>query len=102
MSEQTGDFRKKAVLPIDWPSWADDAPREMLYGRIEKRVDEMLCKGLVEEVRGVLESGLDPNARASMQGLGYKEIADYIIEAARSNRPYFLIKQNYKKVRERH
>lgn len=48
--------------------------REELYRRIDQRVDLMIERGLVEEVRGLLERGYSRNL-VSMQGLGYKEIA---------------------------
>jgi tRNA dimethylallyltransferase len=51
--------------------------RERLYERINKRVDLMLEKGLVEEVKKLVSMGYDKNAIA-MQGLGYKEILQYI------------------------
>lgn len=51
--------------------------REILYQRIEKRVDEMIACGLVEEVRALLEEGVSPDAQA-MRGLGYKELIPYI------------------------
>lgn len=51
--------------------------REALYKRIEKRVDAMIEAGLVEEVAGLMELGVDPNL-TSMQGLGYKEIAGFL------------------------
>lgn len=51
--------------------------RQKLYDRIEMRIDEMLERGLVDEVKGLLEEGLQTGMTA-MQGLGYKEIAAYI------------------------
>ncbi len=51
--------------------------RELLYERIEKRIDEMLEEGLVEEVKGLKERGFTKDM-VSMQGLGYKEILDYL------------------------
>lgn len=51
--------------------------RDVLYERIEKRVDEMLDRGLVEEVQALKNKGLTRNM-VSMQGLGYKEILDYL------------------------
>ncbi len=51
--------------------------RERLYQRINKRVDLMLEKGLVEEVKKLVSMGYDKNTIA-MQGLGYKEILQYI------------------------
>ena len=51
--------------------------RDAIYGRIEKRIDKMLEDGLVEEVKGLLDSGCKKEM-VSMQGLGYKEIIDYL------------------------
>ncbi|MGG6311029.1 tRNA (adenosine(37)-N6)-dimethylallyltransferase MiaA [Paenibacillus macerans] len=51
--------------------------RQMLYNRIERRIDEMLRLGLVEEVRGLLRQGYTRDL-VSMQGLGYKEIAEHL------------------------
>ena len=47
--------------------------RKALYERIDQRVDRMMEKGLVEEVKGLREMGLT-SSDVSMQGLGYKEI----------------------------
>lgn len=51
--------------------------RELLYERIEKRVDEMINAGLVDEVRKLREMGCN-RGMVSMQGLGYKEILEYL------------------------
>ena len=48
--------------------------RETLYERIDLRVDKMLEAGLVDEVKGLIESGLSRESTA-MQAIGYKEIA---------------------------
>ena len=54
-----------------------DYPREELYVRIDARVDEMMKAGLVEEVKGLLNSGIPENAQC-MQGIGYKEVAEIL------------------------
>ena len=54
-----------------------DYPREALYARIDARVDEMMKAGLVEEVEGLLESGIPENAQC-MQGIGYKEVVEIL------------------------
>ena len=54
-----------------------DYPREALYARIDARVDEMIKSGLVEEVEGLLESGIPENAQC-MQGIGYKEVVEIL------------------------
>ena len=51
--------------------------RENLYKRIDLRVDIMLENGLLEEVRALKEKGYHRDM-VSMQGLGYKEILDYL------------------------
>lgn len=50
--------------------------RERLYERIEKRIDNMIEKGLVNEVKGLAEKY--PDNLVSMKGLGYKEIIGYL------------------------
>ncbi len=51
--------------------------RNKLYARIDERVDEMFRAGLVEEVRKLSEMGCH-RGQVSMQGLGYKEVLDYL------------------------
>lgn len=51
--------------------------RKVLYERIDKRVDLMIKEGLLEEVKGLKERGYTKDL-VSMQGLGYKEILDYL------------------------
>ena len=54
-----------------------NAPRELLYERIDRRVDEMMDKGLVSEVQRLKDMGYH-RGMVSMQGLGYKEILAYL------------------------
>ncbi len=51
--------------------------REKLYERINQRVDLMMEKGLVQEVKKLIEMGYDKSIIA-MQGIGYKEILSYL------------------------
>jgi len=51
--------------------------RKLLYERINMRVDLMLEQGLVDEVKKLREMGCR-RGMVSMQGLGYKEILDYL------------------------
>jgi len=51
--------------------------RGALYKKIEERVDKMLDKGLMDEVKGLLEKGYDKHL-PSMQALGYKETIDHL------------------------
>lgn len=51
--------------------------RQKLYDRIEKRIDAMVEEGLLDEVKALYEEGYTRDM-VSMQGLGYKEILDYL------------------------
>ena len=48
--------------------------RQVLYDRINRRVDEMMQKGLLEEARRILEI---PGLKTAYQAIGYKELAGY-------------------------
>jgi len=48
--------------------------RTVLYDRINRRVDEMISKGLVNEVHSLLDMGV-PRSSTAMQAIGYKEIS---------------------------
>jgi len=51
--------------------------RKALYHRINKRVDAMIEKGLVDEVKYLLDRGYSENLK-SMQSIGYRHIVDFI------------------------
>ena len=53
-------------------------PREVLYDRINQRVDIMLKDGLIDEVKQLYDKGYRPESHQSMKGIGYKEIVDYL------------------------
>lgn len=67
--------------------------REILYKRIEDRIDAMLEEGLVGEVRGLLDRGVGRRS-ISMQGLGYKEIAAYLEGESEYEAAVELLKKN--------
>ena len=49
--------------------------REILYDRINKRVDDMIRNGLIEEVKSLYDKNI--RSKAIMTGIGYKELYDY-------------------------
>jgi len=57
--------------------FAIDWPRDVLYGRINTRVEQMLKEGLVEEVRGLLDAGHASDIQR-LRAIGYREIAAYL------------------------
>jgi len=74
-TQQEAESRLNEV-PYDYKVFAINYDREKLYERINKRVDIMLEKGLIEEVKNLLKKYEEfPTA---MQGLGYKEVKQYL------------------------
>ena len=74
-TQQEIESRKKEV-EYDYHVYALNWNREKLYERINKRVDIMIDQGLIEEVKNVYEKYSEfPTA---MQGLGYKEVVEYL------------------------
>ncbi len=67
-------------------------PREILYERINRRVDLMKEEGLTKEVKSLLEMGCTRDM-VSMQGLGYKEIIDALEGRDTLDHAYERIKQ---------
>ncbi|MBR4501548.1 MAG: tRNA (adenosine(37)-N6)-dimethylallyltransferase MiaA [Clostridia bacterium] len=57
------------IFAVDWP-------RDLLYRRIDERVDRMMADGLEKEVFSLRQRGVPRDATA-IQGLGYKELYDY-------------------------
>ena len=51
--------------------------RELIYKRIDERVDLMMKAGLLDEVSSLYDSGI-PRDAVSMQSLGYRQIMDYL------------------------
>ncbi len=74
--------------------------RKELYRRIEQRVEEMLRKGLVEEVQSLLNKGFN-GILPSMKGLGYKEILVYLRKKYDLEEAINLIKRNTKRYAKR-
>ena len=76
ISEHNKRERQKKS-PYDFLYYVVNTDRARLYERIDRRVDLMLEQGLVEEVMHLKDMGLTRDM-VSMQGLGYKEILDYL------------------------
>lgn len=77
----------------DYVAVAVDYPREELYGRIDSRVDEMFESGLVEEVKGLLNGGIDENCQC-LQAIGYKEVVEGLKNGINDSTMRDIIKQN--------
>ena len=74
-TEQELESRKREP-EYDYHVFGITMDRNILYERIEKRVDQMIQQGLIEEVENMLKKYSEfPTA---MQGLGYKEVKEYL------------------------
>ncbi len=74
-TEQDMESRKNEVK-YDYKVFAINMNREVLYNRINQRVDQMIKDGLIDEVKFIMQKyKAFPTA---MQGLGYKEVAEYL------------------------
>lgn len=67
--------------------------RNKLYNQIDKRVDIMIEQGLVDEVKALKERGLH-RGQVSMQGIGYKEILDYLDGEISLEEAIYIIKRD--------
>ncbi len=67
--------------------------RALLYERIDQRVEQMLAEGLMEEVRGLISSGLGRDLKA-MSSIGYKESAACLFGEISADEASRLIKRN--------
>ena len=76
ISEHNEEERRRES-PYQFCYFVLNDDREKLYRRIDLRVDRMVEEGLVEEVRSLKQMGYN-RRMVSMQGLGYKEILDYL------------------------
>lgn len=76
ISKHNEEQRKKQS-PYNYLYFVLKDDRQKLYDRIDRRIDEMLEQGLVDEVAGLVNHGCTRDM-VSMQGLGYKEILDYL------------------------
>lgn len=75
-------------------------PREVLYDRINKRVDIMLEVGLIDEVKNCLTLGCT-RENTSMQGIGYKEVIDFLEDRYDFNTMTEHIKQESRRYAKR-
>lgn len=71
------ESQRKRQSPYAFCYFVLNDEREKLYTRIDERVDRMMDEGLLKEVQSLRASGCTRNM-VSMQGLGYKELFDFL------------------------
>lgn len=86
-------LQKKNVINYNTLFIILNLPRQILYEKIEERVDKMIEVGLVDEVEKLLDMGYDKNLN-SMQAIGYKEIIMYLQKQISLDEAIKLIKKN--------
>lgn len=90
---------RKEEPPYEYLVYAIGMDREKLYDRINQRVDIMLEQGLIEEVQALLKKYQQfPTA---MQGLGYKEVASYLLGNITKEEMIEMLKQETRRYAKR-
>lgn len=97
-SQQEAESRLKEV-PYDYKIFAITMDREKLYDRINQRVDIMLEKGLIQEVEQLLKKY--KSFPTAMQGLGYKEVKQYLDKILTKEEMIDKIKQESRRYAKR-
>lgn len=92
ISEHNETERAK-TSPYDFCYFVLNDDRAHLYERINLRIDQMLEDGLIEEVKALKEKGYTKDM-VSMQGLGYKEILDYLNGECTLEEAIYILKRD--------
>lgn len=72
--ERFSQQRRKNPSPYNALQIGLIRPREQIYARVDQRIEEMMQRGLLDEVKDLLDKGYDPGL-PSMSAIGYREIA---------------------------
>ena len=80
------------VSPYNFAYFVLTDDRKHLYDRIDYRVDLMMKKGLVDEVKNLYDMGYHKDM-VSMQGLGYKELLSYLDGECSLEEAVYIIKR---------
>jgi len=83
----------KREFNIEFQQFGLNWEREILYDNINLRVDKMIDEGLVDEVKSIIDMGIDKKINA-LNTVGYKEIIEYLDEKISLERAIELIKRN--------
>jgi len=93
------DLESRKEPEYDYKMFALQMDRSLLYDRINKRVDIMIQKGLIEEVENVYKKYKEfPTA---MQALGYKEVVEYLEKKVTKEEMIDKIKQESRRYAKR-
>lgn len=87
------EMQQHRESPYEFRYFVLNDDRKKLYQKIELRVDEMMQNGLIDEVKHLKEMGYH-RGMVSMQGLGYKEILDYLDDKITLEEAIYRIKRD--------
>lgn len=92
ISEHNEEMHQKES-PYNFLYYVLTRDRKTLYERIDKRVDIMIANGLVKELEKLKAMGCH-RGQTSMQGLGYKEILDYLDGSCTLDEAIYILKRD--------
>ena len=84
---------RKKESPYEFFYYVLNTDRQVLYDRIDRRVDEMVKAGLIDEVQRLKSMGCT-RQMVSMQGLGYIEILDYLEDRCTLEEALYVLKRD--------
>ncbi len=91
--ERFSDLRIKTESIYDALVIGLDRERSELYQRIDDRIDQMMTRGLLDEVRGLLAQGVSADAPA-MSAIGYREICLFLQNEISLEEALALVRKN--------
>ena len=77
-----------------------DRDRDVLYQRIEQRVDQMMTEGFLEEIKALLASGILPSSK-SMGSLGYRHLVQFLCDGVTLDNTIAMIKRDTRRYAKR-
>lgn len=92
--------KDKSKIPYNFYIFAIDYDRQVLYDRINKRVDQMMDQNLLDEAKYVYEKNL-PKEATCMQAIGYKEFFEYFEKKQSLEECVEKLKQNTRRYAKR-
>ena len=95
--KRISEWQEKREPGFEFRVFGLDVPLTELDARIDRRVDDMIAAGLVEEVRGLLDAGVARDAN-SMDSIGYREVLGYLDGEAVLTEAVSAIKQNTRRL----
>jgi tRNA dimethylallyltransferase len=98
--KKVSDFSKSKNLNYDFRCWFIHYPKKELNERIERRCDQMIEDGLIDEVIELKKIGLEENRSAS-QAIGYRQCLDYL-SSKKTNEDLIEFKQKFKKASKKY